>query len=247
MIAYEHGTTLFHRLDPRSKLVAQFGFAFAAVTTTEPSVVAVLSLVALGTLAVARLSVFRVLWTYRFVLVLLALGPLFASLRFGPPWLALEHAPPSLLAGYQVVLVLFVSAAYVRTTPVRETRAAIQRHVPGRAGQLLGTGVGLVFRFFPVVLRDVRRARLALRARGGDELSTRERIQRLSLLTVEQAFSRGERLALALRARCFSWNPTLPRLAFGRADYPLVAAGLLLTGLGFVQVLGLPAAGSLPV
>ncbi|MFC7058049.1 energy-coupling factor transporter transmembrane component T family protein [Halovenus salina] len=241
MITYEHGTTLFHRLDPRSKLAAQFGFAFAAVTTTEPPLLVALTLVALGALALAQLSVIRVLRTYWFVLVLLALAPLFASLTFGPPWLALEHVPPSLLAGYQIVLVLFVSAVYVKTTPVRETRAAIQRHVPGKTGQLLGVGVGLVFRFFPVVLGDLRRSRLALRARGGDALSTRKRIQRLSLLTVEQAFSRGERLALALRARCFSWNPTLPALSFRALDYPFVAVGIVLSCWGLLQVLGVSA------
>ncbi|MFC7073758.1 energy-coupling factor transporter transmembrane component T family protein [Halovenus rubra] len=236
MITYEYGTTLLHQLDPRSKLLVQFGFAFAAVTTTEPAALVTLTLLAIVALTLARLSVFRVLWTYRFVLLLLGLAPLFASLKFGSPWIALEQAPPSILAGYQVVLVLFISAAYVKTTPVRETRAAIQRHVPGKAGQLLGVGVGLVFRFFPVLLRDVRRARLALRARGGDVLSTRERVRRLSLLTIEQAFSRGERLALALRARCFSWNPTLPQLAFTAPDYLFVVIGLVLVGWGVLQV-----------
>jgi biotin transport system permease protein len=232
MLTYEYGTTIFHRLDPRSKLVAQFGFAFAAVTATEPPVLAGLTLLALGALALARLSPVRVLRTYWFILILLGLAPLFASIRFGPPWFAPEHAPPSILAGYQVVLVLFVSAAYVRTTPVRETRAAIQRHVPGKAGQLLGIGVGLVFRFFPVLLRDVRRVRLALRARGGDNLPTRERIQRISLLTLQRALSRAETLSVALRARCFSWNPTLPALRFTRLDVPVLAAGVLLVGVG---------------
>jgi biotin transport system permease protein len=115
---------------------------------------------------------------------------------------------------------------------VRETRAAIQRHIPGKAGQLLGVGVGLVFRFFPVLLRDVRRVRLALRARGGDSLSTRERIQRISLLTLQRALSRAETLSLALRARCFSWNPTLPALRFTRLDVPVLVAGVILVGVG---------------
>ncbi|ELK50806.1 putative cobalt ABC transporter permease, partial [Haloferax sp. BAB-2207] len=39
-------------------------------------------------------------------------------------------------------------------------------------------------------------------------------------------------LALALRARCFAWNPTLPEIRFGRRDAPgLVLAAALLVSL----------------
>ncbi|PHQ45233.1 cobalt ABC transporter permease, partial [Halorubrum sp. C3] len=37
---------------------------------------------------------------------------------------------------------------------------------------------------------------------------------------LSRAFSRADRLGTALVARCFAWNPTLPRLAFRRADAP---------------------------
>jgi biotin transport system permease protein len=40
---------------------------------------------------------------------------------------------------------------------------------------------------------------------------------------MNRAFGRADSLALALRARCFSWNPTLPALRFTWLD----AAGLL--------------------
>ena len=84
------------------------------------------------------------------------------------------------------------------------------------AGLLLG----------PVLVRDLREVRLAVRARGGDALTTRERIRTVSLVTVQRALSRSETLSVALRARCFSWNPTLPPLRLSRVDYPVLAAGL---------------------
>ncbi len=236
MLVYEYGTTVFHRLDPRSKLVAQVGFAIAAVTATEPAVLAGLTVLALATLALARLSPLRVLRAYWFLLVLLAIAPLFAMFEPGSPWLVLERAPSSVLAGYQVLLVLFISAVYVRTTPVRKTRAAIQRHVPGRAGQLLGVGVALVFRFVPVLARDISQIRFAIRARGGKALSVREYIQTLSLVSLQRALARAETLALALQARCFAWNPTLPRLQFRALDYPVLAAGVLLAGFGVLSL-----------
>lgn len=232
VILYEHDTTLLHRLDARSKLLGQVAFAVAALFHTSPVALALLTLLALGTLAVARLGPIRVLRSYWMVLLVLALAPLFAMLRFGPPWLDFSAAPGSILAGYQIVLVLFVAAAYVRTTPVRETRAAVQRHVPGRLGPLLGIGMALVFRFFPLLLSDLRRADMALRARAGSDLSRTERAWRLALSGIRRAFDRAETLSFALRARCFSWNPTLPALRFTWLDVPVVVlAGLLVVSV----------------
>jgi biotin transport system permease protein len=48
------------------------------------------------------------------------------------------------------------------------------------------------------------------------------------MLGLTRAFERADRLAVALQARCFAWNPTLPALAFERADYPVLAAGVAL-------------------
>jgi biotin transport system permease protein len=45
---------------------------------------------------------------------------------------------------------------------------------------------------------------------------------------LRRVFFRSDRLALALRARCFSWNPTLPPLAFSRLDYPALVGSVLL-------------------
>ncbi|MFB6233251.1 MAG: energy-coupling factor transporter transmembrane protein EcfT, partial [Haloarculaceae archaeon] len=43
----------------------------------------------------------------------------------------------------------------------------------------------------------------------------------------------ADRLAVALRARCFAYNPTLPPLSFSRIDYPVLglAAALALSPL----------------
>ena len=234
MITYDHGTTVFHRLDPRSKLLGQVGFAIAAFAHASPLVLGVLTALALAGLAVARLSVRRVLRTFWFILFVLALGVVFAGATLGSPWFETGPALDSVVAGYQVVLVLFVSSVYVRTTPVRETRAAVQRHVPGKLGQLLGVGMGLVFRFFPVLWSDVGQIRLALKSRAGDGLGTVEWIRRLSLVSLQRALERSETLSLALRARCFAWNPTLPHLSFSWLDVPMVGVAVVLTASALV-------------
>ena len=228
MLTYAPGETPAHRLDPRSKLAFQVGFAVAVFAHPRPVGLAVLTLVALGVLAAARLSPLVVLRTAWFLLLLLAVGAGVAAFVPGSPWVDPSRGIESLLAGYRVVLVLFVAGAYVRTTPVRQTRAAIQRHLPGRAGPLLGVGIALVYRFTPVLQGDLGRTRAAIRARGGARRSVVDRSRRLVQGGVRRAIARADTLSVALRARCFAWNPTLPVLRFRRADYPVLAVGLAL-------------------
>jgi biotin transport system permease protein len=236
MLTYTPGDSAIHRLDPRAKLF--FQFAFAAAAFLGPSVPRLVALFALGVgcLQLAGLAVRRVVRTYWIVLVVLSLGPLIAGLSVGTPGLSPARARDSLQSVARVVPVLLVSAAYVHTTPVRETRAAIQRTVPGRTGQLLGTGVGLTFRFLPVVRADLRTIRDAIAARGGDRRPIYRRASRIATLAVGRALDRSDQLSVALQARCFAWNPTLPPLSFDRRDYLVV---VLAFGLLLLAVLGL--------
>ncbi|GAB3029145.1 energy-coupling factor transporter transmembrane component T family protein [Natronobiforma cellulositropha] len=228
MVVYEPDETLAHCLDPRSKLAFQFGFAFTALAHTTPSALVALTALTAVVLVSARVALGRTLYAYRIPIVVLAVGPLLAALTLGAPWVEPAAAVDPAFASYRVLLILLVSAAYVRSTPVRDSRAAIQRTVPGRAGRLLATGVALVFRFLPVITADLRTIREAMAARLGDERSALERAGTIGLLGLSRAFERADRLSLALQARCFSWNPTLPHLAFTRLDAPVLALAVVL-------------------
>jgi biotin transport system permease protein len=229
MLSYRPGETFVHRLDPRSKLLVQFGLAIAVFARPTFPVIAAATLLTLGILAAARLSPFSVIRAYWVIFAVLSLAPLIAGVALGPPWFRVEPALRSTRAVARVVPVLFVSAAYLTTTPVRETRAAVQRLVPGKAGQLFGVGMALVIRLFPVVLRDAREVRDAIRARGGERRPVWVRARLLAVRSLERTMDRSDRLGMALRARCFAWNPTLPPLAFEPRDYPVLALGVLLT------------------
>lgn len=226
MLSYVPGESLVHRLDPRTKLAVQIAFAAAAFAHTTLEGLAVLTLLALGTLAAAGTSPIEAIYAYRFALPFLLGGPLLEGLT----WIGFDPAAAgeTLLASYRVLLILLVSAAYVRTTPVRESRAAIQRTVPGRPGQFLGMGTSFVFRLLPLLIADLKRVREAMAARLASERPIHERMALLAVTGVERALSRADRLSLALRARCFAWNPTLPRLSFGRLDVPALALAALL-------------------
>ncbi|SFF80203.1 biotin transport system permease protein [Halopelagius inordinatus] len=218
MFSYAPGDSVAHRLDPRTKLGFQAAFAVAAFAHTTPRGLAVLTLVALGVLAAARTPLFGAIRAYRSFLPFLVAGPVVAAITVRPPYVVPDAAVYPALSSYRVVLVLLVSTAYIRTTPVRDSRAAIQRVVPGRVGVLVGAGVGFVLRFLPLLRRDMATIRSAMDARLGDRRGLRERIRLVVETGIRRLFLRSDRFALALQARCFAWNPTLPELSFSRAD-----------------------------
>ncbi|WP_302082700.1 energy-coupling factor transporter transmembrane component T family protein [Salinibaculum rarum] len=228
MLTYTPGETLVHRLDPRAKIAFQIGFAIAALAASSALQLLAVFAVAVGCLSAARLSPVRALRAYRLVVVFLALGPILGGLTVGAPWFRVDGAVTALWSVARIVPVLLVSAAFVHATPVRDTRAAIQHTVPGRFGQLLGVGVALTFRFVPVVRADVGHIREAIAARGGQRRSWRDRATRLATLSLVRAVGRADSLSVALRARCFAYNPTLPALQFSRADALVVGAALAL-------------------
>jgi len=238
MLTYEPDGTLAHRLDPRSKMAFQIGFAVAAFARADAAWVAGLAVVAAVALVAARVSPVAVVRSYWFVFLILAGGPILATVTLWSPWVRPTAAVEPAIEVARIALVFFVGAAYIRSTPVRETRAAIQRNVPGRTGQGFGVGVALTFRFVPVLRRDLVAVREAMQARGGASRSVVDRAQRIGMLGLTRAFERADRLSIALRARCFAWNPTLPALAFGRADYPVALAGVALGVAPLLALLG---------
>ncbi|PSQ12637.1 cobalt ABC transporter permease [Halobacteriales archaeon QS_5_70_15] len=223
VLRYDPGDSLAHALDPRAKLAVQFAFAASAFAHTTVAGLVVLTAVTGIVLYGARtspVSTLRELWV---LLPVLVVGPLLQGLTLSAPYFSVAEARFPALAAYRTLLVLLVAAAYVRTTPVRDSRAAVQRTIPGKSGQFLGTGVAFVFRFLPVLRRDLSRIRDASRARLGDRRRLDERMRLVALGGLNRAFSRADSFALALRARCFAWNPTLPALSFSRADLPALA------------------------
>lgn len=222
MLQYSPGDHLAHRLDPRSKLVAQAGFAAVAYAYTTPRGLLAVTPLTIACLYAAGIRPVTALYELRYLLPILVAAPLVAGATIGSPWFRLSEASPAGLAAYRILLIVLVGAAYVRSTSVRESRAAIQSSIPGRAGRLLGVGVGLVFRLLPVLRQELLAMRTALRARLGHERSLRERIELITVGGLSRALDRADRLSLALQARCFSWNATLPRLQFTRNDYLLL-------------------------
>ncbi|WP_435067879.1 energy-coupling factor transporter transmembrane component T family protein [Haloplanus sp. C73] len=220
--------TVVHRLDPRTKLFVQAAVAIAAFAHTTPRGLLALTGFALAVCWLAATPVLASLRSYRAFLPFLVAAPVVEGLTLGGPWFVLADAVTPALASYRVLLLLLVSTAYIRTTRVRASRAAIQSLLPGRAGVVLGAGVGFVLRFLPLLREDLSTIRSAMDARLGSTRSLRERIRLVGVTGLRRVFARADRFALALQARCFAWNPTLPPLAPTWRDAPAVAVGVAL-------------------
>jgi biotin transport system permease protein len=227
-LAYVPGDSYAHRLDPRTKLAVQAAFAVAAVAHTTPVGLAALTIPAVGALLAAGGSVVATLRAYRAVAPFLLAAPLFEGVTLGSPWFVPADAVFPALAGYRVLLLLLVGAAYVRSTTVRESRTAIQWALPGRIGVVCGAGIAFLVRFLPVLRRDLATIRSAMHARLATDRSLVDRVRLVGVTGLRRVLRRADGVSLALRARCFAWNPTLPELAFTRTDLPALALAIAL-------------------
>lgn len=227
-LAYRPGDGVLHGLDPRAKLALQAAFAAVAFAHTTPRGLALLTPLAVLAPYLADASPLAALREFRVALPFLVAGPAVAALALGPPWILPAAAVSAALASYRVVLVLLVAAAYVYSTPTRDSRAAVRWLLPGRIGQATGVGVALVFRFLPVLQSDLAGRRDAVNARLGSQRSLRERIRLIAVGGLARALDRAQRLSVALRARCFAWNPTPPPLAYSGWDWLATGVAVVL-------------------
>lgn len=230
-LSYVPGESALHQLDARTKLLVQFVVALLAFTWShEYSLAVVWGIVAMGVLG-GRLRLRPLLTGYSLPFALLAIGIIVRTLTLGPPWVNVPAGLAALDHSLHVAAVLVASAIYVRTTPVSETQAAIERVIPGRPGLLLAAGTSFVLRFLPVLLDDLQAARTAQWARLGDTRSLRERMQTVAIAGLNRAFGRADRFSLALKARCFAWNPTPPPMAFTIRDWMVSIVALAVLGI----------------
>lgn len=234
MLEYEPGSDVVRRLDPRAKLAVQIGFAAGVFAHTTPLGLAAFTLLTLAFLAAGRLHPIEALREYGPFVPIMVLAPVVAGIEFGPPWFDPQSVVAPALASYRTLLLLALGALYVKSTRVRESRAAIEWAIPGRLGRLLGVGVGTVFRLVPMLQRDLGQIRAAMRARLGSERPAHRRMAIVGRGGLRRSMTRADRLSVALRSRALSWNPTEPTRSFGWADAGALAVAVLLAASAVV-------------
>jgi biotin transport system permease protein len=225
------------RLDPRTKLAVQAGAATLVLASPRTGLAAVCA-VAVVACAAARVDPLAALWELRPLVPLLLAAPVVEALTLGPPWLRPADAVAPAFAAARLPPLYLLGVAYAASTTARESRAAVTWLVPGRAGVVLGAGVELVFRLLPSLRADLASVRRATTARLLDERDAVERVRVVGVTALRRAFRRADALADGLRARAFSTNPTLPRLALARTDAPALALAVILAAAGVAVAVG---------
>jgi energy-coupling factor transporter transmembrane protein EcfT len=238
-IAYRHWPTPLHRLDARVKVLALLGMGMFSWNAGPLSLAAAVPL-AVYVFGCTHVKVADCLHEMRyFMLLLVGVFVSRALATSGAPvlqWSVVSISREGLFSGalfcWRLALVAVLCMGLTVTTRPAQIRAAIEwllRPVPWLPRRKLGTMIGLLVRFVPVILTQAHQVAEAQRARAVE--NRRNPVFRATCLAmplIRRTFVTAERLAMAMEARCYTEDPTPFQWKAVSADWvALGAAGLL--------------------
>jgi energy-coupling factor transport system permease protein len=217
---FKAGTSLFHRLDPMSKLVWLFGVSLLAFGAYIAWIQIVITLAVLGTaLFLARLSVSEVVrgtWIFIvasmsfFIIQTLSLpGHTVAFHIFSKPIYA-ESADYALASALRIYAIVLSSMVFVRTTDPRDLAIALvtQMHMPYRIAYTFF----IALRIVPTIEEEIQIIRSAHAVRGvARQRSISGRIgetKRYVMPLLVGSLRRASTMVMSMEARAFGAYPT---------------------------------------
>jgi energy-coupling factor transporter transmembrane protein EcfT len=240
---YQPGASILHRLDVRMKLALLAATSLASLQLDFAGI-GLMALPLLAAAAVCRRGLRFQSSELRWIGLLL--GFVFAARVLstdGTPAFSVlslditrEGLREGALTGLRLALVFLVGTLLMATTRPAEVKAGLQwflKPLPFVPADRVGTMLGLLVRFIPVIFEEVARASDAQRARAVENhRNPLRRAVKLGVPIMNRIFERSDRLALAMEARCYSERRTQPALRASRKDW--VWFGL---GCGWLAVL----------
>jgi len=233
-IGFNPGRSVLHRLDPRTKQAIMMVLSVVSVWGGVSFL-----LVLTATLAVlihqANLNFFRLIREIRYFLFFLLFVFSVRAITLGSGWvpaIRMAAAGDALLVCWRLLVVVLMGILLVATTRIADIRAALvwsMRPIPLVDEKMLATMVGLVVRFLPVILFQASEISDAQRARGIERRKNPlVRLIKFSIPLFRRVFSCADELTVAMQARCYNEQRTLPDLAFSRYDALALGAGALI-------------------
>ena len=233
-IGFNPGQSLLHRLDPRTKLAIMLGISVVSVWGGFPFLL-ILSITFVVLFWAANLKLFRLIHEIRYFLFFLLVVFIVRAVSLDSLWMphvSLPAATEGFIVCWRLFLVVFMGILLMATTPIAHIRAALVWYltpVPGVNEKMLGTMIGLLVRFLPVILFQASEISDAQRARGIEQRKNPlVRLMKFSIPLFRRVFFCADELSIALQARCYSEHRTLPDLSFGRCDGWAMGAGMML-------------------
>jgi energy-coupling factor transporter transmembrane protein EcfT len=130
----------------------------------------------------------------------------------------------------RMLVVVFLAAVLIATTRPAEIKAAVEwflKPFPGIPAARIGTMLGLLLRFMPLIFLQAAKTRDAQRSRAIENRKNPfYRLTRFTLPFMRCAFESADRLALAMEARGYRDQRTPPRLSAGRGDWAVLALAM---------------------
>ncbi len=241
--AYQPGTSILHLIDVRMKLALVAAASLIGLRLDF----AALGLMALPLLAVAagcrpslRIQPGELRWIallLAFVFVARVLSTegatVFSLMAFD---ITREGLREGSLVCLRLALVIMLGSLLMATTRSAAIKAGVQwflKPLPFISAERVGTMLGLLVRFIPVIFEEVSRTSDAQRARAVENLRNPiRRAVKLGIPIMSRIFERSDQLALAMEARCYSEFPTHPVLKAGLRDW-----GVFVLGCGWLAAL----------
>jgi energy-coupling factor transporter transmembrane protein EcfT len=234
--AYRSGRSRLHRLDARMKLI----LVAAASGIGLRLDFAALGLLALPLLAAAivcrrglRIQAGELRWIGLLVGFVTVARGLSADgttvFAFMGVEITREGLREGALVGLRLAVVFLIGSVLMATTRSTEIKAGVQwylKPLPFIAAERVGTMLGLLVRFIPLIFEDAAAASDAQRARAVEyRRNPLHRIVKLGVAIMSRILKRSDQLVLAMEARCYSEHRTPPALKAGLADWGMLALG----------------------
>lgn len=238
-IGFAPGTSLLHRLDPRTKQALLMGLSVVSMRggltfLVVASTVIILFMHAAG-LRIRRL--FREIRYFLFFLFFVFGARTFTFADGWIPGICVDLVGEALMVCWRLLLVVLMGVLLMATTRTADIRAALAwylKPVPLLDEKMTATMVGLVVRFLPVILFQGQEIADAQRARGIERCKNPlARLKRFTIPLIRRVFVSADELAAAMQARCYSEHRTLPGLCFGWRDTMALGTGLLISLTAF--------------
>ncbi len=232
--SYRSGNSYAHALDVRIKLILLM-LVSLAVMDAGPTALGVMSLCLMILVRYLHLPLKSVCVELRYFLILLALVFIARSLSTaGDPlivWKWLTISREGMKAGavvvWRIMLVVLVGLTFVATTRPTEIKAAVEwflKPVPLIPRARIGTMIGLVLRFIPLIFTQAGETLDAQRARAVEHRKNPYyRLTKFVIPFFRRTFETADKLAVAMEARCYSENRTNPQFSARRRDFMVLA------------------------
>ena len=239
-IGFKPGRSTLHGLDPRTKLAMLMGLSVVSAWS-HFFFLSMLSVILLVLFHAADLKLMRLFREIRYFLFFLLFVFCVRAATFEERWMPVVSWPSAvdgLLVCWRLLVVVWMGILLVATTRIAHIRAALVwffKPIPLVDERMLATMVGLVVRFLPVILFQASEISDAQRSRGIEQRKNPlVRLIKFSIPLFRRVFLCADELTMAMQARCYSENRTLPELSFCRLDGWAMGAGVLLCLLAFI-------------